>query len=111
MTAPDVAGIYRLVTVERGRFSQSLRQVERDGLVPVYRAMTAYFRRQISLGVVRPLEPSLLARRFLMTIAAEVSDRWLSARSWPPASDRFEPFLASVVEVFLHGVRQEPCKG
>ncbi|HEY8505872.1 MAG TPA: TetR/AcrR family transcriptional regulator, partial [Gemmataceae bacterium] len=88
---------------------ESLRQLWRERVVePILQGLTAYIRRQVAGGRLRPIEPEAAARLFVGTVMSQVLISFVLGDD--PANEQLAPLLEQAAEVFWQGVAP-PAEG
>lgn len=103
MLIPGTMDFYRLAMIEARRFPILRTMLLQASNRPAAQALTAYLRRQMDRGRIRPDDPKFLAQSFLNAIASPYSQRYLVDLDWPPSVEEIDTHIRRTVDLFLKG--------
>mgnify|MGYP000867222878 FL=1 len=108
---PHVGQLFRIFMAEATRDEQVSRRFEASTIQPVQSYLTSYLQHQVDLGRLRPHDCQAAARALVGSLLIYVLSHELFV-SVQPELDANDPYLATVIDIFLHGLQSsDPAEG
>jgi len=103
LLTPEALSLYRILTMEKGRFPEVVESFYTQGPARVQAALASYLAEQVKKGALRAMNPDVAARQFFDLVVPEFLFG-MNLRSRPaPTMAEMQQRIKEAIDCFLHG--------